>query len=381
MFNKRIKAIAACLLGVLVMGTFVSCGINDTVVVPDEKKETGEAGVNEYKALDYVTLGEYKGVKVTLEEDYSTDEAALEEYIKEIVESAGAYAKDEEATEVLSDSIVNVDYVGKLDGEAFDGGSAENVFIDVAGNKNAVSQTGFIDGFTSGIVGAHIGDEVDCDVTFPEEYGNSKLAGKAVVFTFKINYIAKPMDASELTDEYVSDNFGYATVEEFRQAADSAMKSEKASDREADIRMSVVDTVVNNATVNSYPEEEFNARAEEFKQSFIEAYGVDDLETYIKDTFGETMESFEKEINATVEENFSQELVFLAIAEAEGIELDENGYTNYANAMASSYGYDDLTTLYESYSPSAARGAAYLKRIYLCNKAIDLCVESAEVIE
>ncbi|MBO6214460.1 MAG: FKBP-type peptidyl-prolyl cis-trans isomerase, partial [Lachnospiraceae bacterium] len=310
-----------------------------------------------------------------------TDEAALEEYIKEIVESAGAYAKDEEATEVLSDSIVNVDYEGKLDGEAFAGGTAENVFIDVAGNRNAVSQAGYIDGFTSGIVGAKVGDEIDCDVTFPEEYGDSKLAGKAVVFTFKINYIAKPMDASELTDEYVSDNFGYASVEEFRQAADSAMKSEKASDREADIRMSVVDTVVNNATVNSYPEEEFNARAEEFKQSFIEAYGVDDLETYITDTFGETMESFEKEINATVEENFSQELVFLAIAEAEGIELDENGYTNYANAMAASYGYEDLTTLYESYSPSAARGEAYLKRIYLCNKAIDLCVESAEVSE
>lgn len=374
---KRTVCVALCTA--LFATMLASCGLNKTSVIPGASSSEDLLSVHEFSALDYVTLGEYKDLKVTLDGDYSTDEAALNEYVDQLIQSAGAYTKDEEATEVDVDSIVNVNYVGKKDGEAFAGGSSDNVFIDVAANCEATSGNGYIDGFTDGLVGAKVGEDVDCNVKFPDDYGNADLAGADAVFTFTINYIAKPIDRENLTDDYVSENFGFDTVDEFMETAKQALIEKQEEAKEKDKRIAVVDTVMNNCTVNSYPEDEYQARIQEYRDSFMEAYEVEDLESFLTDNYDGTVEEFDKEIEDQIKSNLDQELVFLAIAEKEGIEVDEAGYAQYAANMVANYGEDNETTLYESFAANAERGEAYLRRIYQCNMAIDLCVDSATV--
>lgn len=100
-----------------------------------------------------------------------------------------------------------MDYTGYLDGDAFDGGSATDTMIDVANNCDATQKTNYIDGFSDGLVGAKVGDEVSSDVTFPENYQSSDLAGKKTTFKFKIKGIYKPVTMDTLTDDMVADAF------------------------------------------------------------------------------------------------------------------------------------------------------------------------------
>ena len=94
------------------------------------------------------------------------------------------YTADPDKTTVEEGDIVNVDYVGKLDGEAFSGGTAEDQNIDVSNNSSA-SGSGYIDGFTDGLIGASVGDVIDSNVTFPDEYPNNPdLAGKKLYYIY-----------------------------------------------------------------------------------------------------------------------------------------------------------------------------------------------------
>lgn len=138
----------------------------------------------------------------TIETDI-TKESIQQELSVTYWKSAGESdrVKLDSGTAKLGD-LVNIDYEGKLNGVAFSGGTATNQTIEVNDG------TGYIDGFCIGVVGHSVGETFDVEVTFPENYGSSDLAGKEVVFTMKLNCIY----AIELTDEIATEQ-GYDTVE------------------------------------------------------------------------------------------------------------------------------------------------------------------------
>ena len=144
----------------------------------------------DYKALDYVELGEYKGLTVEVSPTTVTDE----EVIKQIRANAGSDIL-EEVTEgtVEEGDTANIDYEGKLDGEAFDGGTAKDTDLEIGSGT-------FIPGFEDGLIGVKIGDTVDLPLTFPENY-TEELAGKDVVFTVTVNSVKR---MPELTDDLVN---------------------------------------------------------------------------------------------------------------------------------------------------------------------------------
>ena len=131
------------------------------------------------KLSKYITLADYKGLKV----DTKSDE--FKEYygnmISSDVSSNNLYVKKTEGT-VANGDTANIDYTGKKDGVAFDGGTAAGYDLTIGSNS-------FIDGFETGLIGKKIGDTVDLNLKFPENYSSAELAGKAVVFTVKINYV------------------------------------------------------------------------------------------------------------------------------------------------------------------------------------------------
>lgn len=129
---------------------------------------------------DFIELGKYEGIKIDKNGDeYKT---IYSQFKQSDIETFDLYAKVTEGTLKKGD-VANISYVGKLNGVAFQGGSADYYDLELGSNE-------FIPGFEEGLIGKEIGKTVDLNLTFPKDYGNTELAGKAVVFTVKINYVS-----------------------------------------------------------------------------------------------------------------------------------------------------------------------------------------------
>lgn len=148
---------------------------------------------------DYVKLGQYQDMKV----DYSelgVDESIIESQIETVLNNNKEYSTEAGAVVQLYDEI-NLDYVGTIDGVAFEGGSTAD-----GGTVITVGEAGYIDDFEEQLVGHKIGEEFDIEVTFPEEYGNAELAGKDAVFSIRLNGIySKPEFDDAFVKEHLSD--------------------------------------------------------------------------------------------------------------------------------------------------------------------------------
>lgn len=333
-------------------------------------------------AADYVTLCDYEKIPVTITGDYEIGDEDVTNFFEQWFTYSGPfYRTDETKTTVGEGDIVNVDYVGKLDGEAFDGGSAENQNIDVDNNSSA-DGTGYIDGFTDGLKGASVGDVIDCDVTFPEEYGNSDLAGKDVVFTFTVNSIQKEMSIDDVDDAFAKEQFNVDTVDDMYAQIRSYLESSAESSRESDTYTAIQDYLLANCQVD-IPEDYLTARVNDYEKQFVQNYcggDVEKLPEYLDTNYGKTAEEARAEWTEGMEQNISIELIMEAIADAEGIELDEEGYETYIQNLVSNNGYESEEALYQAYGyEDAAYGEKYLRQIYVDNLALQQLRDSAEV--
>ena len=135
---------------------------------------------------------------------------------------------------VQKEDTVNIDYTGYMDGEEFEGGSA-------TGDDLLIGSGSFISGFEDGLIGHKKGEEVTLDLTFPEDYQNEEMQGKAVQFKVKINKISQ---APELTDEWVAANTDYKTVEEYKAAQKELMQKSADADYESQVKSDLFSLVV-----------------------------------------------------------------------------------------------------------------------------------------
>lgn len=335
-----------------------------------------------YNAEDFVTLGDYKNLALTLNEaDYEVTEESINNYVDGQIASSKPYVADESKTVIAEGDIVDVDYVGKKDGTAFDGGSAENQYIDVSGNSNAVMGNGYIEGFTDGLIGAKVGDTVDCNVTFPEQYQSQELAGQPVVFTFTVNAICRKIERDDLDDAYVLENFQAKSVEAFYENARAAVETEMKDQKEADIRAKAAEELEKLCTVNSYPEGLLEARLDEYLTRFREYYCSDgtDLNDFLQENAGMTEEEFIEETKASLEKSLKEELIFEAVAAKEGMTADEKEYQAYISDVMANGSFSSEDALYESLGVDKESGKQYFQRVYLAEQAWDLVVENAVV--
>ena len=372
--KNRVLALA---LATAMAASMIACG-SSSEEATDESTQVAEI---EYDVNDYVTLGDYKGLEVTIEGEYEYTDEGFEQYLAESIESETLYVADDSQTEVQEDSIVNVDYVGSQDGVAFDGGSAEDQTIDVANNSMAGGTSGFIDGFTSGLVGHSVGEEVAYDVTFPESYGNTDLAGQTVVFTFQINYIAKAIESvDDLTDDIVSEKYGYDTVDEYKEALKEEYTASLEDNLENDTETAVLNALINNCTVSEVPEGLLQARVDlilSIQGRQYEAYGTT-MEEYLT-SMGYDYNEVVNTLTENVKESTETELILEAIADKEGIEVDEEGYTEFITPIYQNMGYTDLDTFYADFTVDGYGGQKYFELAYRTEKATDFCVENAVV--
>lgn len=340
------------------------------------------SGAFDLKGSDYVKLCDYNAISVTITGDYDVDDAAVQEYFKSMFESYGPfYTEDTEKKVIEEGDIVNVDYVGKLDGVAFDGGTAENQNIDVYANASADGM-GYIEGFTDGLKGASVGDVIDCDVTFPENYGNADLAGKPVVFTFVVNSIQKEMKLEDVDDNFAKEQFDADTVDEMYEQIRSYMEQSAEYNKQRDTYLAVQDYLVDNCEVD-VPKDYLAARVADYKRQFIDQNcGGDEsqLEDFLANYYGKTTEEMEAYWNEGMEKSIRLELAMDAIAGELGIEIDEDELSAYAGQLVTQNGYESVEAMYNIYGyGDTAYGERYFRNLYLYDQALEKVVENVTV--
>lgn len=331
------------------------------------KKQTRDTVI--YNAADYVTLGDYKGIEVELDDDYTvTDDDVKKEVEIEIGYIGDDYVETDKTT-VENGDMVNIDYVGKKDGVAFNGGTAEGKNLKIGSGE-------FIPGFEDGLIGAKVGDTVDLNLTFPEQYQNAELAGQDVVFTVTVNGImeAVPMTYETLTDEWVQKNMQMDSVDEYLKEVRDLLQEYTDQEKEDDITLAALEKLRKNCTVKSHPEGLDDERVEQSMDLYrnsAQANGMD-LETYLS-VANQTEEGLREGLKESARQAVDTELILMAIADAEGIASDDAAFEKYVEELCEDYGFTDQQSLYDMYDKE------YVHRNYCMDKARELVVNNAKV--
>ena len=289
---------------------------------------------------DFVTLGQYLGIEF---EPLST-EVTDEEIDDRISQTLSRFAQQAEVTDraVQNGDFTLIDFAGFHDGVQFDGGTAEGFELHIGSGQ-------FIPGFEEQIIGHYIGDEFNVYVTFPEEYHAPDLAGADVIFVINLRGIAEAIEP-ELTEEFVSDNFGVATIAEFRERIHEELITEKEQLAEQNILSSVWAQIMQGSTVHRIPQDMLNVAMERSlheMENFAAMFGMD-LESLASEMFGMTLDDYiESQIIPNAENSIRQDLVVKAIAFAEGIEISDAEFDAGAERFTEEFGFESVADFIE----------------------------------
>ena len=288
---------------------------------------------------DNMTITQYIEVEIDEVEKVSaiTDED-IDAYIQSELEAeADAVAAEDRAVE--KGDTVKIDFVGKMNGEVFDGGSAEDYPLTIGSGA-------FIPGFEDSIIGHKIGETFDWNGKFPDNYGGEEMAGKDVVFTITVNAIVP-----ELSDEWVKAvSEKSKTVEEYKKEVTGLLEDNAQKSYEYSIETAVWEKVMENSTVKKYPEKEVDEKNKAWigeYETAAEYYGID-YQTFIEEQMGMPLEDFEKQIETAVKDVVKEKMVVEAIADKQHIKLDDKTYEKEVEKMAQDYGYPDVKTMKEA---------------------------------
>ena len=286
----------------------------------------------------YVTLGEYKGLTYTEVKAEVTD-AELKEAIEKYMFNNPITTEVTDRA-VQNGDTVSIDFVGRVDGETFEGGTAR-------GYSLLIGSGSMIDGFEEGIVGMMPGETKAVDTVFPEQYrpegvAGSELNGKAATFDITVNHIVETK-YPEYNDEYVQEHTSYNTTEEFEESMINSMIASKKEEAETAKLDELFGKLVENATIHELPKVETNKYYSNMIDSYTsmaESVGLE-LEDFLTQYYGVTMETLENYASEYAELMATQAVVFQAIAEAESITVTEEekqqAIDEYFASMGSAY--------------------------------------------
>ena len=277
-----------------------------------------------------ITVTEYKGLKGTRDKVEITDEAVSTE-IDRIRQRNSRVIDVTDRAAKTGDEVV-LDYEGSVDGVPFDGGKAEKHNLKLGSGT-------FIPGFEEQVAGKNIGEDFDVNVTFPEDYHEKTLAGKAAVFKCKIHEI-KENELPELNDEFVKDVSEFDTVDEYK--ADVKAKLEKDANKAADQKLDeqLMDALCANI-VGEIPEVMYENETENCVSDYesrLRYQGLS-LEMFMKYT-GQDMEALKKQFRPQAEKQVKTRLALEYVAKAEKLEATDDDVEEEYKKIAEGYNID-----------------------------------------
>ncbi len=345
----RLAAVTAA-----VMLALTACGGNSA-----QTETEAQTAAEEYPEMGTVTkLGNYTGVKLTAGSTVVTDEE-VEETIQGILDANPEYVEVDRAAK--EGDRVNIDFVGLMDGEEFEGGSSENYYLELGSGS-------FIDGFEDGLIGAKAGEERSLELTFPEDY-YADLAGKEVVFNVTVNSVEQIIPAV-LDDEFVQKMSEFDTVDEFRQDIVDVLTEYKEELAETQLQRDALQAVTDTSEFDLNPDylEQNLQYNTEYIEYMASMYGMT-LEEFVNYGYGMTMEEFDDYCRDMINDQMKQSLVVDAIAEKENLQLTEEDLQYTADKL-----YEDLDSLKES-------DPEYLEANAIAFKVADFIIEKADITE
>lgn len=336
-----------------------------------------EAYLENLNVDDFVELDrdQYQGMTISLAAASVSDEQIDEEI-------QAALSNNPKRTEITDRAaqegdLTDISYVGKKDGAAFDGGTADHYELELGSGT-------FIDGFEDGVIGMKKGEEKDLNLTFPEDYNDAELAGQDVVFTVTLNTIYE-LSEPELDDAFVS-GLGIEnveTVEQYRQYLYDRDMESAQQQYENDLENAVLDAAYQNAVFKK-DATEMEARYRDrlvntnysYATTLAAMYGVD-LETYLGMTWEEYVAANEDDIAKSANLATKQILMLQKIAQNEGLTVTEEEIEEGLTRDAEEYGYESVEDYKEALGEELQTYGEYL----LTGKVIDYLVENANVTD
>ena len=311
----------------IVVSGFAGCSAHEESNIDKPEENEMSEGY-----AQYVTLGEYLKPKVNWESE--TNASLLSNQLS----ASSSNTKKITDREVKTGDTVNIDYKGLKDGVAFEGGTAEGYDLEIGSGS-------FIDGFEDGLIGKMPGGTYNLDLTFPESYHSADLAGKAVVFEVKINYIAEKDFSDEATKKAKKEVLGKA----------------------------IINDLIDNSTFKSLPQDRVNYFVDylnNYYLSIVKQQGFETVDAYLEQNAIDKTQ-FENDTNNSANLQVKSELVINAIAEKEGISVSDDEYKTSLESYAKTYS----TTASEF---EAEQGKDMIKSTILQEKVVKFLNETAK---
>ena len=357
------KKIFAFILTFVMLFSFVSC-VGDGEMITyslDDILSGGPYSSFNYMKKDlsrYVEVGEYFGLTVDIDDGAIITDVDVDNIIFEIADSLTTYEPYEivvkdRATE--AGDFVNIDYVGYIDGEEFEGGKNTGDSIVLA------DYNGFLDWFDDDLYGVMPGTTVETVGVFPNNY-SAELAGKEVTFKITVNYIAGHYTIPVIDDALISANTEFKTLSEYREAIREELQAQADSEYDIEKVNSVWQMILESAEIKKLPKQQVGYYYTS-ERSLYEEYAA---------TYGYTYEGILKELDLTdedileyVEERVIEECVFYSIVKAENVQITDAEYQKGIKDYAAYEGVTEQELVNEY-------GEEYIKEAVLWDKVMTL---------
>lgn len=318
---------------------------------------------DDWKLEDCIVLGDYKGLRLTKTVGQVTEEE-VDSYIQS---QATAEEVTDENAAVQDGDTVNIDYVGKIDGKEFDGGSAQ-------GSVLVIGSDTFIDGFEDGLIGMKKGETKDLNLTFPDDYGNTDVAGKAVVFTVTLNSISR---APEQDDAWVSSytDGKYTSMDDYRAYMKESLQEGNDEAADQQLNSDAWEQIEKTCTFLKLPKSYIEEGSEEFEKnvtSQAEQYNAT-LDDFITQN-GLTAEEYKTRKEQYGRYTAESRLLLEALMKAEQLTDDSQEYKDALAETEKAWGMTE-DALKEQY------GEDTLKQYVETQMVLDKVIGYAEVTE
>ncbi len=350
--------------------TTLLCIVFSAVILGGCGSET--AVLSEMKTEQYVTLGTYTGIEVSVPARTPVTEELKSNYISYILTSRPQWVEVAEGVPAKMGDITYIDYEGRIDGELFEGGSAKNAELQLGSRS-------FIEGFEEGVAGMCAGDTKEISIAFPDPYQpNPDLSGVPVVFRVTVNGI-ETQQIPELTDSFVQSlNIeGCTSVAAYDTYVQELLEQEMLSTYDRNVEDALLDKLEAGCKFKKDPPK---AMVDVYydrvirRMSGIAMMSGMTLEAYVN-AQGSDMESFKEEARNGAEASCRESLMLQAVANAEGITVSQEEVDAELSAMAQAGGYESVDVLKED--PEYAHYEDYI----MCDKVLTFLREQAVISE
>ena len=325
---------------------------------------TADGKINGVDAASVLNLVDFENISVPADEVKATAEEVDKE-IESVLEQHKELSTDESLT-IADGDVVNIDYVGTIDGVEFEGGNSNGAGYDLT-----IGSCSFIDDFEQQLIGHKPGEEITVEATFPEDYGDEAVDGKDAIFAVTIHGIQK---TPELTDTFVAENL--AETEEVSTAAEYRAKIEDKFYKEH-LEDFLTNYIIENSSVTAYPKDYLKAvkavtkhddenMLSYYQQMFASSNmtAFENLWDLRDDSISDELK-YELELNTRAKEATKEHLVYQAIFEKAGLTLDMEAH--YAE-LTESNGEDYVTNMKETY------GEGYMAQGQIREAVVDYLV-------